>query len=136
MSTAVLDAAPLLGAADLELLQWAADYYHHPVGEVFATALPRLLREGRGPWRPQPRWRITDCRPQPRWQTGAAARAASSSSCSNTGRGSGQRDEDALDAALPGLARAGARAGATRAGCEMRAAVRCVDCRTPPVARR
>ncbi len=30
--------------ADLKLLEWAADYYHHPVGEVFATALPRLLR--------------------------------------------------------------------------------------------
>ena len=43
---AVLDAAPLLSGADLELLQWAADYYHHPVGQVFATALPRTLREG------------------------------------------------------------------------------------------
>jgi primosomal protein N' (replication factor Y) len=45
--SAVLDATPLLGAGDVALLQWAADYYHHPIGEVFATALPRLLRDGR-----------------------------------------------------------------------------------------
>jgi len=28
----------------LALCQWAADYYHHPIGEVIATALPTLLR--------------------------------------------------------------------------------------------
>ncbi len=27
-------------------LLWSADYYHHPVGDVFATALPSLLRQG------------------------------------------------------------------------------------------
>ena len=42
----VLDAAPVFSAAELALLTWAADYYHHPVGEVFAAALPRLLRAG------------------------------------------------------------------------------------------
>jgi len=41
---ALLDAGPLLSPADLKLLEWAADYYHHPIGEVFATALPRQLR--------------------------------------------------------------------------------------------
>jgi len=30
----------------LSLLQWAASYYQHPVGEVFNTALPALLRQG------------------------------------------------------------------------------------------
>jgi primosomal protein N' (replication factor Y) len=40
----LLDTTPLLSSSDLKLLEWAADYYHHPVGEVFATALPRLLR--------------------------------------------------------------------------------------------
>jgi len=41
---AVLDDRPLLGATDLALLEWAANYYHHPVGEVMATALPKGLR--------------------------------------------------------------------------------------------
>jgi len=56
---AVLDTQPLFEAADLALLQWAADYYHHPVGEVFATALPRPLREGRNAARTQRCWWIT-----------------------------------------------------------------------------
>ena len=44
--TDVIDAEPLLDAGLLALLAWAADYYHHPVGSVFASALPKLLREG------------------------------------------------------------------------------------------
>jgi primosomal protein N' (replication factor Y) len=40
----LLDASPLLGSADLKLLEWAANYYHHPIGEVVATALPKGLR--------------------------------------------------------------------------------------------
>lgn len=44
---AVLDEAPLLSEADVKLLQWAAHYYHHPLGEVFQTAFPVHLREGR-----------------------------------------------------------------------------------------
>ena len=42
----VLDAKPVFPAADLALLRWAAEYYHHPVGEVFAAAQPKLLRAG------------------------------------------------------------------------------------------
>jgi len=42
--TALLDETPLLSPADLQLLEWAAGYYHHPVGEVVATALPKQLR--------------------------------------------------------------------------------------------
>ena len=42
--SALLDEQPLLAAPDLRLLEWAAGYYHHPVGEVFATALPKSLR--------------------------------------------------------------------------------------------
>ena len=44
---ALLDAEPLLSPVDLKLLEWAADYYHHPIGEVFATALPRQTSTGR-----------------------------------------------------------------------------------------
>ena len=43
----ILDAQPLLSATDLQLLQWASHYYHHPLGEVLATALPAPLRQGK-----------------------------------------------------------------------------------------
>jgi len=42
----VLDGEPLLGEQSLALLRWAADYYHHPIGEVMAAGLPVLLRQG------------------------------------------------------------------------------------------
>lgn len=29
----------------LNLCLWAADYYHHPIGDVFTNALPALLRK-------------------------------------------------------------------------------------------
>ena len=43
----VLDAEPLLDEATLSLLEWAARYYHHPLGEVIQTALPALFRRAR-----------------------------------------------------------------------------------------
>jgi primosomal protein N' (replication factor Y) len=55
----VLDAQPLLGPTDLALIEWAANYYHHPIGGVFAAALPRLLRDGRDPTSPEIYWSIT-----------------------------------------------------------------------------
>jgi primosomal protein N' (replication factor Y) len=45
----VLDSAPLLPPRMLELLTWAAGYYHHPIGEVLHSALPVLLRRGAAP---------------------------------------------------------------------------------------
>ena len=42
-----LDSEPLIDAELLATLTWAADYYHHPVGEVVSLALPAWLREGR-----------------------------------------------------------------------------------------
>jgi primosomal protein N' (replication factor Y) len=42
----ILDDEPVLDPVTFELLRWAADYYHHPVGEVFAAALPGSLRAG------------------------------------------------------------------------------------------
>ena len=45
--TAVLDSSPLLREADLRLIRFTADYYHHPIGEVVAAALPALLRQGK-----------------------------------------------------------------------------------------
>ena len=58
----VIDAQPLLSVALMQLLQWTANYYHHPLGEVIAAALPRGLREGApaaAPERMLQRWRLT-----------------------------------------------------------------------------
>ena len=44
---AVIDETPLLGDRDLWLIRFTSDYYHHPIGEVAAAALPALLRQGR-----------------------------------------------------------------------------------------
>ncbi len=43
----ILDQEPLLSEGDMELLRWAAHYYHHPLGEVMATAFPVALRKGK-----------------------------------------------------------------------------------------
>ena len=45
--SAVLDEAPLLSADDLWLIRFTSDYYHHPIGEVMAAALPAGLRQGK-----------------------------------------------------------------------------------------
>ncbi|WP_298135862.1 primosomal protein N' [Acidiferrobacter sp.] len=49
----VIDDEPLLSAAQLQLLYFAADYYHHPLGEVLFAALPAGLKRGRGVAAPQ-----------------------------------------------------------------------------------
>ncbi len=58
----VVDREVLLPDADLKLLNWVADYYHHPLGEVLNTALPvGLRREGPGGVGRQALfWRLTD----------------------------------------------------------------------------
>ncbi len=66
-ATAVLDTEPVLDEATFALVRWAADYYHHPVGEALAAALPSALRAGRPLHARQTRWR---------WNPGAAAAAA------------------------------------------------------------
>ena len=43
----ILDKEPLLSEADLWLIRFVSDYYHHPIGEVVAAALPTLLRQGK-----------------------------------------------------------------------------------------
>jgi primosomal protein N' (replication factor Y) (superfamily II helicase) len=42
----ILDELPIVDPVTFDLLRWAADYYHHPLGEVFAAALPSSLRAG------------------------------------------------------------------------------------------
>lgn len=42
-----LDDTPLLSDEALWLIRFTSDYYHHPIGEVTAAALPALLRKGK-----------------------------------------------------------------------------------------
>ncbi|MER1977799.1 primosomal protein N', partial [Pseudocitrobacter faecalis] len=43
----VLDSEPVFTTSVWRLLLWAADYYHHPIGDVLFHALPILLRQGK-----------------------------------------------------------------------------------------
>ena len=43
---AVLDAANPMSDETFALAGWLSDYYHHPLGEVFATMLPTLAMKG------------------------------------------------------------------------------------------
>ena len=55
-----LDDEPSVSPSLLRLLVWAADYYHHPIGEVVRTALPAGLRRARPATPPAARaWRLT-----------------------------------------------------------------------------
>ena len=56
----VLDAEPSLPPDIVSLLKWASGYYHCPIGEVFATALPIALRKaGHAEPKPSYNYRIT-----------------------------------------------------------------------------
>ena len=57
---AVLDASPVFDAKLFALLQWSAEYYRHPLGEVLAAALPALLRTGAALTAAQECWQLTD----------------------------------------------------------------------------
>ncbi len=43
----LLDEKPLLNSELMQLCHWTSQYYHHPLGEVYATALPARLRQDR-----------------------------------------------------------------------------------------
>lgn len=42
-----LDNEPLIPKELMQTLLWVSRYYHHPLGECFQTALPKLLRTGK-----------------------------------------------------------------------------------------
>src|SRR5258708_29543348 len=42
----ILDEHCIVDPVTFDLLRWASEYYHHPIGEVFAAALPVSLRAG------------------------------------------------------------------------------------------
>jgi primosomal protein N' (replication factor Y) len=86
----VLDAAPIVGAELLETLQWAADYYHHPIGEVVRHAVPGLLRKGRAAAPPAARaWRLSP--------TGVEAAAAAANEVPGGGARRAARQAVALE---------------------------------------
>lgn len=62
---AVLDQVPVLPATLMALLEWAARYYHHPIGEVVVAALPSLLRHGQPVPEQTMVWTLVDDAPQP-----------------------------------------------------------------------
>ena len=54
-----IDDEPILDHHILQLLNWSANYYCHPVGEVIATALPAHLKQGKQPLpRLEHRWTL------------------------------------------------------------------------------
>jgi primosomal protein N' (replication factor Y) len=56
----VLDDSALIDAHLLALLNWASQYYRHPLGEVIAAAMPKALRQGKAASAPPPRyWQLT-----------------------------------------------------------------------------
>jgi primosomal protein N' (replication factor Y) len=55
-----IDTEPLWDEITLGLLLWAADYYHHPLGEVLFGALPKPLRTGAPARRDETLWRLSD----------------------------------------------------------------------------
>jgi len=56
----VIDATPVIEHQVMELLEWAAQYYHHPLGEVISAALPKLAREGASARALTERWFATE----------------------------------------------------------------------------
>ena len=56
----ILDQLPILDPVTFDVLRWAAEYYHHPVGEVFAAALPVSLRAGQPALEMTQRWSLSD----------------------------------------------------------------------------
>ncbi|GKT11343.1 MAG: primosomal protein N' [Thiomicrorhabdus sp.] len=45
----VIDVEPIFNVSHLKLLNWASQYYHEPIGDVVAAALPKRLRLGEAP---------------------------------------------------------------------------------------
>lgn len=56
----ILDSEPVFDSHTFDLLRWAAEYYHHPLGEVFAAALPVSLRAGQRALAQTEWWTLTE----------------------------------------------------------------------------
>ncbi len=58
-ATAAIDTGPIWDAATFSVLRWAADYYHHPLGDVLFGAMPKPLRQGKAAAREETVWRLS-----------------------------------------------------------------------------
>lgn len=57
----IVDETPVFNDTIWQLLNWAASYYHYPIGEVLFHALPILLRQGRAASKDEiKRWQLTE----------------------------------------------------------------------------
>jgi len=90
---AILDTEPVLNPDVLAMVQWASDYYHHPIGDALSAALPVLLRQGEPP----------ESSATPGWRLTAAGRATDASTLARAARQ--QAVMTALHAHPQGLAR-------------------------------
>lgn len=61
---AILDQEPIFSDSVFKLLRWAANYYQHPLGEVFSTAMPGKLRSGNPLKQGQQVWTIVGSPPE------------------------------------------------------------------------
>ena len=59
-AVAVIDSHPVIESDVMAMVQWASAYYHCPIGEAMAAALPVLLRRGESPHAADTTaWRLT-----------------------------------------------------------------------------
>ena len=57
----IVDETPVFNDSIWQLLNWAASYYHYPIGEVLFHALPILLRQGRAASKDEiKKWQLTE----------------------------------------------------------------------------
>ena len=57
----IVDESPIFNDSIWQLLNWAASYYHYPIGEVLFHALPILLRQGRAASKDEiKKWQLTE----------------------------------------------------------------------------
>jgi primosomal protein N' (replication factor Y) len=96
-----LDPEPLLRGELLATLRWVADYYHHPLGEVLATALPVALRAARPPPRAGETWLGLSAAGRTAREGGSARRGSRLAALLER-LASGAQPASALDATLPG----------------------------------
>lgn len=70
---AILDQEPLFSDSVFTILLWAANYYQHPLGEVFATAMPAKLRNGIQLKQDQQVWTVVESPPEEKLRSLARA---------------------------------------------------------------